>query len=154
MDLCFSCWPLCEQLQEASYTLFWSSWLAGAPDLHSGDLDNAALHWLFFVLLFLVLHFWSFRSPLYDQATQDGCSLALCMSPAWPVPASLTPYSHEHPCALSQLVLILRNGSTCNFKGKHLSLWWSLTITGAVRDMTLLLVSLVTNEQTWCLFQL
>ena len=29
----------------------------------------------------------------YDQATQDGCCLALCTSPAQPVPASPTPYS-------------------------------------------------------------
>ena len=28
---------------------------------------------------------------VYDQAFQDGCSLALYTSPAWPVPASPTP---------------------------------------------------------------
>ena len=32
---------------------------------------------------------------LYGQVTQGGCSLALCTSPAWPVPASPTPYSHD-----------------------------------------------------------
>ena len=29
--------------------------------------------------------------PVYGQATQDGCSLALCPSPTWPMPASPTP---------------------------------------------------------------
>ena len=31
-----------------------------------------------------------FITLLYDQATQDGCSLALCTSPGQPVPASPT----------------------------------------------------------------
>lgn len=30
---------------------------------------------------------------LYGQTTQDGCFLALCTSPAWPVPASPIPYT-------------------------------------------------------------
>ena len=32
---------------------------------------------------------------MYGQATKDGCSLALCPSPAGPVPASPTPYAHD-----------------------------------------------------------
>ena len=34
-------------------------------------------------------------NKLFSQATQDGCSLALCTSPPRPVPVSLTPYSHD-----------------------------------------------------------
>ena len=34
---------------------------------------------------------------MYGQATQDGCSLALCISPAQPMPASPIPYSHDWP---------------------------------------------------------
>ena len=33
---------------------------------------------------------------MYGQATRDGCSLALCTSPAPPGPASPTPYSHDY----------------------------------------------------------
>ena len=32
---------------------------------------------------------------VYDQATQDGCSLALCTSPAQPVPPSPISYSSD-----------------------------------------------------------
>lgn len=36
---------------------------------------------------------------LYDQATQDGCALALCTSTAQPVPAHLHPtYMTDLPC--------------------------------------------------------
>ena len=34
---------------------------------------------------------------VYGRATQNGCSLALCKSPARPVPASPTPHSHGWP---------------------------------------------------------
>ena len=36
-------------------------------------------------------------SLLYGQATQDGCSLAPCISPAQPVPVSTTCYSPDRP---------------------------------------------------------
>ena len=44
---------------------------------------------------------------MYGQATQDGRPLALCTSPAGPVPASLTSYSQEGACPLPQLVIVL-----------------------------------------------
>ena len=54
---------------------------------------------------------WSFQAFLYDQAIQDGCSLALCISPARPGPASSMPYLHDWPSCVSappplQLVIV------------------------------------------------
>ena len=37
---------------------------------------------------------------LYDQATQDGCSLALCTSSAGLAPASPTAHSYDRPSLL------------------------------------------------------
>ena len=37
---------------------------------------------------------------LCGQTTQEGCPLALCILPAWPVPASPILYSHKHACPL------------------------------------------------------
>ena len=44
---------------------------------------------------------------LYSQATQDGCSLALCTSSAQTVPATPTPSSHDWPSYILAPVLIL-----------------------------------------------
>ena len=45
----------------------------------------------------------SYPRPLYDQATQNGCSLALYTSPSRPVSSSPTPtYMTDLPICLSQ----------------------------------------------------
>ena len=70
------------------------------------------------------------------QATHDDCSLVLCTSPAWPVPASPTPYSHDWPSDMHTSAL----ASDCPYQRSH-------------EERTLLLLfSLVTDEPTWCQF--
>ena len=49
---------------------------------------------------FADIKFASLDGLLYDQATQDGCSLALCTSSDQPVPASPIPYSPDRPSLL------------------------------------------------------
>ena len=77
---------------------------------------------------------------MYDQGTQDGCSLGLCTFPAQPVPASHIPYSRDGPfytqaqasdCFINSFRL---NISTRRSKGQ----WGACP----------LLVSLVNNEPT------
>ena len=73
---------------------------------------------------------------MYGQATQDGCSLALFTSPTWqPVPASLTLYSYhmiDLPVYLHQAPI-----SDCFYQRDS-------------EGRASLLVSVVTNESTWC----
>ena len=61
----------------------------------------------FWVLLHLCLSYRQYYKLylLYGQATQNGCSLVLCTSPAGAVPP--TPYSQERACPLPQLVIVL-----------------------------------------------
>ena len=53
---------------------------------------------------------------LYDQATQDNCSLALCTSPVQPWHASVTPYSHDWP----SYILAPPATDCSNFRSEHL----------------------------------
>ena len=75
---------------------------------------------------------------LYGQATQDGCSLALCTFPAPPISALPTLSAHNwplvHTCPRPQLVIV--------------------PIKGVGRGLAHLLVSLVTNKPTWHQFLL
>ena len=71
----------------------------------------------------LILLFVDADYLVYGQATQGGCSLGLCKSTAWPVPASPTLHSLERPsCLLS--------ASDCSYqrvvRGRPLCwfLWW------------------------------
>ena len=68
---------------------------------------------------------------LYGQATQDGCSLALCASPAQPEPASPTP-TH-----VADLPAYLFQAPACDCPYQRGS-----------EGRAPLLVSLVTNELT------
>ena len=88
-------------------------------------------------------------APVYEPATQDGCSLALCTAPAHPAAASPLPYSPDWPfffsmsltskclctCPRPQLLMVLIFTSA-------LSTRWEV-INGVIRH-TSLLVSLVT----------
>ena len=49
---------------------------------------------------FADIKFASLDGLLYDQATQDGYSLALCTSSAGPASASPTTHSHDRPSLL------------------------------------------------------
>ena len=75
-------------------------------------------------------------------APQDGCSLALCTSPAPPVPASPTPYSPDGPsCILAPAPA----GDCCSFRSEHLHL---RAYPRGGEGHALLLVSRVTQEPT------
>ena len=71
---------------------------------------------------------------MYGQATQGGCSLGLCTSPAWPAPASPTRCSPDWPP-----FYILASGPS----------WW-LFLSRGQWGACPLPVSLVTSERTCC----
>ena len=76
---------------------------------------------------------------MYDQGTQDGCSLGLCTFPAQPVPASHIPHSRNRPFYTQALASDFFNSFRLNISTRRSKGLW-----GAYPP----LVSLVNNEPT------
>lgn len=77
---------------------------------------------------------------MFDQATQDRCSLALCTYPAQPIPASLTPYSPHSPTYILAPFLLV---TVLFFKSEHPH---HDSLSKDSEGSVPLLVSLVTHE--------
>ena len=102
-----------------------------------------------FVVFPQVLRLFAFFSiaSVCGQAPQDGFSLALCISPAWPVDIHLHP-THTtdlDTCPRPQLMTVLALGQNSTLLSSYQRVG---------EDWAPLVVSLVTDEPTWYHFPL
>ena len=85
-----------------------------------------------FVVFPQVLRLFAFFpiASTYGQAPQDGCSLVLCISPAWPVDIHLHP-THTtdlYTCPRPQLTTVLDLGQNSTLLSSYQTVgedWWS-----------------------------